>query len=125
MKSPEPLIIIFTRLLSACVKVKASVGRKSKGLKRYDQELRFKRSQAIKAGENTCLGQGDLLTHCREYRAFKQRKQREYKRKCLHDIELAYKNNKSSMWSILNAIDSENNVIDEPSDDVFYDYVKN
>ena len=29
------------------------------------------------------------------------------------------------MWSILNAIDSENNVIDEPSDDEFYEYFKN
>ena len=104
----------------ACVKVKASVGRKSKGPKWYDQELRLKRSQAINAGENTCSGQGDLLAHCREYRSLKQRKQREYKRKCLHDIELAYKNNKSSMWSILNAIDSENIVIYE-----YYDYFKN
>ena len=70
-------------------------------------------------------GEGELLTHCREYRSLKQRKQCEYKRKCLHDIELAYKNNKSSIWSILNAIDNENNVIGEPSDDEFNAYSKN
>ena len=39
----------------ACVKVKASVGRKFKGPKWYDQELRFKKSQAIKAGETRAL----------------------------------------------------------------------
>ena len=59
------------------------------GPKWYDRELRLKRSLAIKAGETMYngTGMGGLLTHCREYRFMKQRKQREYRRKCLESIE--------------------------------------
>ena len=65
-------------------------------------------------------GNGDLLTHCREYRSMKQRKQREYRRKCLESIEYAYKHDRQSMWKVLKNIDSEHKVSIEPHDDEFF-----
>ena len=103
----------------------ASVGRQQ-GPKWYDRELRLKRSAAIKAGENNLqgTGNGDLVTLCREYRSKKQRKQREYKRKCLESIEYAYKYDKHSMWGVLKNIDRDNRITAEPSDSEFYEYFK-
>ena len=46
----------------------------------------------------------------------KQRKQREYKRKCLESIEYAYKYDKHSMWGVLKNIDRDNKITAEPSD---------
>ena len=68
----------------------ASIDRQ-KGPKWYDRELRLKRSAALKAGENEHkgMGNGNIVTLCRECRSTKQRKQREYKRKCLESIEYA------------------------------------
>ena len=84
-----------------------------KGPKWYDRELRLKRSAARKAGENNLqgTGNGDLVTLCREYRSTKQRKQREYKRKCLESIEYAYKYDKHSMWEVLRNIDRDNRIL--------------
>ena len=103
----------------------ASDGRQQ-GPKWYDRELRLKRSAAIKAGENNLqgTGNGDLVTLCREYRSTKQRKQREYKRKCLESIEYAYKYDKHSMWGVLKNIDRDNRITAEPSDSEFYEYFK-
>ena len=103
----------------------ASVG-SQKGPKWYDRELRLKRSAAIKAGENNLqgTGNGDLVTLCREYRSTKQRKQREYKRKCLESIEYAFKYDEHSMWEVLKNIDRDNRIIVEPSDVEFYEYFK-
>ena len=69
-------------------------------------------------------GNGDLLTHCREYRSMKQRKQREYRRKCLESIEYAYKHDRQSMWKVLKNIDNEHKVRIEPHDDEFYIFFK-
>ena len=103
----------------------ASVG-SQKGPKWYDRELRLKRSAAVKVGENNLqgMGNGDLVTLCREYRSTKQRKQREYKRKCLESIEYAFKYDKHSMWEVLKNIDRDNRIIVEPSDVEFYEYFK-
>ena len=92
-----------------CTKVKVNACKRPKGPKWYDRELGLKRSDAIKAGENMNIGKDndDLLVCCRENRSLKQRKEREYKRKCLQSIEHAYGNKKSSMLSVLNAIDRE------------------
>ena len=102
------------------------IGRSRKGPKWYDRELRLKRSLAIRAGESVYdgTGSGDLLTHCREYRSMKQRKQREYKRKCLENIEYAYKHDKQSMWKVLKNIENEHKFTIETNDEEFYLYFK-
>ena len=89
----------------------------------YDRELRLKRSLAIKAGETMYngTGNGDLLPHCR---SMKQRKQREYRRKCLESIEYAYKHDRQSMWKVLKNINNEHKVSIEPHYDEFYLFFK-
>ena len=67
---------------------------------------------------------GHLVTLCREYRSMKQRKQREYRRKCIESIEHAYKYDKHSMWGVLKNIDRDNRITAEPSDSEFYKYFK-
>ena len=74
--------------------------------------------------------QGLKLNHvskwvtCREYRSMKQRKQREYKRKCLENIEYGYKHDKKSMWKVLKNIENEHKFIIEPNDEEFYPHFK-
>ena len=111
---------------SCAPRVPNMIGRSRKGPKWYDRELRLKRSLAIRAGESVYdgTGSGDLLTHCREYRSMKQRKQREYKRKCLENIEYAYKHDKQSMWKVLKNIENEHKFTIEPNDEEFYLYFK-
>ena len=76
--------------------------------------------------ENMTIGKDndDVLVHCREYRSLRQRKEWEFKGKCLQNIKQAYINNKSSMWSVLNVIDRENKVVNEPSGEELYRYFK-
>ena len=54
----------------------------------------------------------------------KQRKQREYKRKCLENIDYAYKHDKQSMWQLLKNIENEHKFTIEPNDEEFYLYFK-
>ena len=54
----------------------------------------------------------------------KQQKQREYKRKCLENIEYAYKHDRQSMWKVLKDIENEHKFIIETNDEEFYLYFK-
>ena len=111
---------------SCATRVTNMAARTRTGPKWYNRELRLKRSLAIKAGETMYNGtcNGDLLTHCREYRSMKQRKQWEYRRKCLESIEYAYRHDRQSMWKVLKNIDNEHKVSIEPRDDEFYLFLR-
>ena len=67
----------------------------------YDDECRELRSQAVAAGAHISCPEerAALLEKCKRYRACKQRKQRTYRRTCIDNIENAYSNHKSNMWS--------------------------
>ena len=92
----------------------------------YDNECRHKRSLAIKAGERvySVMERENQNAFCREYRACKQRKQREYNRKCIEDIRTAYDTNRSAMWQVINRFSHNYPCTNEPDDQEFYHHFK-
>ena len=94
----------------------------------YDRECRLLRSEAVTAGERV-LTDDDRersLHKCKKYRACKQRKEREFKTKCLTQIETAYANNRSDMWNVLNLIGGKgpNHKVIEPDGSEFIRYFR-
>ena len=69
----------------------------------HDRELTEKRHQAIQAGGHvTCHAEKQThINACRDYRALRQRKQRDFHRDCLNKLENAMANDKQNMWKIL------------------------
>ena len=66
----------------------------------YDRELTEKRHQAIQAGGYVSC-HAEKQTHinaCRDYRALRQRKQRDFHRDCSNKLENAMANGKQNMW---------------------------
>ena len=77
-----------------------------KGPAWYDAECRRKRALAVHAGERV-MNENDRELQtlaCREYGACKQRKQRNYNKKCIEDIKSAYFSNRGNMWGVLEKI---------------------
>ena len=98
----------------------------NKKLPWYDKECRLKRSEAIKAGERVVCERDRCIqyTPCKNYRSCKQRKKREYRARCVENIEKAYMYDKSSMWSVLDKACREISTCNEPQDESFYEYFK-
>ena len=78
-------------------------------------------SNTIKAGERayTVNQREQQNVLCREYRACKQRKQRQHNKKCIEDIKNAYNTNRSVMWQVINRLSHSYSSASEPSDQKF------
>ena len=76
--------------------------RKTKAPKWYDAECRAKRALAIKAGERvtTHADKQKQTAACRAYRSRKPRKEREYIKTCVHEIQSAFFNNRGNLWRV-------------------------
>ena len=89
-------------------------------------ECRHKISLAIKAGERVYSvmerENQNQIAFCREYKACKQRKHREYNRKCIEDIRTACDTNRCAMWQVINRF--SHNYANEPDDQEFYHHFK-
>ena len=82
-----------------CQHIRGGNKMNNKKLPWYDKECRLKRSEAIKAGERVVCERDRCIqyTACKNYRSCKQRKKREYRARCVENIEKAYMYDKSSM----------------------------
>ena len=93
----------------------------------FDRECREKRSEALKAGQ-FILNPDDkdsMLGKCREYKACKQRKRRQYCNANLKKIEEAFQSNRGEMWKVINSLDTANKVLTGPSPQDFMRHFTN
>ena len=94
-------------------------------LKWFDHELKEKRHQAIEAGQHvTTQAEKQIhITACRNYRKLRQRKQRDFHRDCIHELETATVNGNHNMWQVLKEIcDYHSPSRDGPTSEEFFFY---
>ena len=89
----------------------------------FDKECKIQRHLAIKAGERvkTKRDNVNLMDRCREYRAIKQKKERNYKKYCADRITNQFHTNKSDMWKLLSTFSPSKDQINMPSGDAFFE----
>ena len=99
---------------------------KSNGAPWFDRECRDKRSIAIKAGHRVECDKDkeNQIKACKDYRAHKQRKRRQYYNNCTRTIVDVYESNRSDVWKTIERLSKsrDNNI--GPSDDDFFKYFK-
>ena len=90
----------------------------------FDKECREKRSRAIEAGHRAdcTTDRRKQLEACKDYRADKQRKQRQYHAECVRTIIETYESNRSMVWKTIGRISRSYNNHCSPSDNEFYEY---
>ena len=76
----------------------------------FDTELRKLRSKAVNAGQRvvTETDRNNVITACKQYRATKQRKIRQFQEMCSNKLHNAFLENKSNLWNVLKEINSSN-----------------
>ena len=92
----------------------------------YDNQCRALRSRAVATGQRVTLA-ADRDVHaaaCREYRACKQRKQRQHYAKCMQDIIGNFKNNKCNMWKIIDKYNKNAHGVSTPGNNEIYEHFK-
>ena len=92
----------------------------------FDRECRDKRSIAIKAGhrvENE-KDRENQIKACKDYRAHKQRKWRQYYNNCVQTIVDVYKSHRSDVWKTIEKLSKFRDNDTCPSDDDFFIYFK-
>ena len=96
----------------------------SKKVNWFDKECRDLRQKAVNAGARAVTNDEKeyLVTCCRQYRACKQRKKRQYIASCFDKIESAYNSNKSTVWKTISSLCPNN--ISMPHHDDFYIHFK-
>ena len=92
----------------------------------FDSECKLTRNKALKAGERaaTCEDQDYLISSCREYRACKQRKKRQYIKGCYDQIECSYNTNRSTLWKSICSMFPGSVHNNTPSIEEFYKHFK-
>ena len=72
----------------------------------YDQECRHKRAEVVKVGERAITEAqiNALMDKCGEYRALKQSKLRDFRKRCCILIKETLNSDKSNIWKVLNKI---------------------
>ena len=88
----------------------------------YDKECSQLRSTGVKAGERVYDNQDKLLFNqaCKNYKACKQRKKRQFRSSCVNEIESIMKANPSDLFSYIDKINPINHDINTPSGEEFY-----
>ena len=125
----ELFMAYLTQAVDRVCTVSTTTGRakfKVNGAPWFDRECREKRSLAIEAGHRVeCDKDREIqIAACKDYRAHKQRKRRQYYNNCVRTIIDVYESNKSDVWkTIENLSRSRDNSIG-PTDDDFFKYFK-
>ena len=100
---------------------------KSNGAPWFDRESRDKHSIAIKACHRVECDKDkkNQIKACKDYRANRQRKRRQFYNNCILIIVDVYECNRSDVWKIIKKLSKsrDNNI--GPSDDFFFRYFKN
>ena len=94
----------------------------------YDNECRQKRNELLEISRKKSSELSHkLMLHIKtkEYNAMKQSKKRNFASQCCQKIELAYINDKSSMWKVINGFTRECSTNNMPTCDQFYDHFRN
>ena len=90
----------------------------------FDNELRRKRAEAIRAGE--CISNvGDLdklREKTRQYKQLRQHKERTYKSRSICTVEDTMKHNRSNLWPIIKKLSLRNSKLKIPTRDEFYNF---
>ena len=100
--------------------------RRVKKVKWFDNELRKRRRDAIKAGERVVTSQdkANLVCKTRLYRACRQRKKRNAKNEKKANLIKIFKNDASKVWAELNKEEFTNEGDDKLRDDLFKHFVE-
>ena len=99
---------------------------KSNGAPWFDKECREKRSLAIQAGHRSeCEIDREIqIAACKNYRAHKQRKRRQYYNDCVQLIIDKYESDRSNVWKTIEKLSQTRGDYASPSDNDFYEYFK-
>ena len=96
----------------------------SKGARYLDAECKESRLIAIRAGERV-QSHSDRLQHriaCKQYKAMKQRKKRNFQSKSFNELEQAFKDNPSNIWDAINRLQPNNSASCEPDGNDFFKF---
>ena len=96
----------------------------SKGALYLDAECKESRRTALMAGERV-QSHSDRLRHriaCKQYKAMKQRKKRNFQCKSLNELEQAFKDNPSNIWDAINKLQPNNSATCEPDGNDFFKF---
>ena len=91
----------------------------------YDSKCRMLRNLAASSGERI-ENESDriqCLDTCKNYRSYKQLKRRSYYHECLDKIEIAYKNDRSSLWNLLSKFNPNISQVTPCKEDMFMYYL--
>ena len=99
---------------------------KSNGAPWFDKECRNKRALAIQAGHNVeCAEDRQMqIEACRDYRAHKQMRKRQYYNNCVVQIVDTYVSNRSKLWKTIENLSRSHCQHVAPSDDEFLQHFK-
>ena len=87
----------------------------------FDAELAAKRKQLSLVDRNfSNVRQKELVQNlCKEYRAEKQRKTRQFNSKCVSELEAAYNSNQSNVWPLLSKFSKQRSADNGPTGEEF------
>ena len=110
-----------------CIISKPTGRVKDKGAPWFNKECRQKRTVAIQAGHRveSTEDRQTQIEACRQYRAHKQRKRREYLSNCVRSIVDIYQSDRSKVWQIIQKLSGPNCDYIGPSDNEFFYHFKN
>ena len=125
----ELFMAYLTQAVDRVCTVSTTTGRakfKVNGAPWFDRECREKWSLAIKAGHRVeCDKDKEIqIAACKDYRAHKQRKRRQYYNNCVRTIIDVYESNKSDVWKTIGNLSRSRDNSIGPTDDDFFKYFK-
>ena len=99
---------------------------KRNGAPWFDKVCREKRSLAIQAGHRVeCAKDRQIqIEACRDYRAHKQRRQRQHYKNCVLKITDTYKSDRSKLWKTIESLSRSNCQTIAPSGNDFLEHFK-